>query len=156
MRHPEREIKDKKTIEALLKDKDVGRIATVNRKGYPVIKPVNFVYLDGKVYIHSSKKGEKAGDIRRGSPVCFELDEPIAYVPAKGAACSANYFFRSVIIKGAAAMLTDRDKKLKILERLMEKYQPEGGYGAIPEEALRKTAVIEISIREISGKERLG
>jgi len=45
---------------------------------------------------------------------------------------------------------------LKVLERLMEKYQPEGGYGAIPEEALKKTAIIEISIREMTGKERLG
>ena len=38
----------------------------------------------------------------------------------------------------------------------MEKYQPEGGYGAIPEEILKKTAVIEISIQEITGKEKLG
>ena len=156
MRHAERKIKDKETIEALLKYKDVGRIATINRQGFPVIKPVNFVYLDGKIYIHSSKKGEKSDDIRRGSPVCFELDEPIAFVAAKGPACAANYFFRSVIIKGTAAQLTDRDKKRKVLERLMEKYQPEGGYGAIPEEVLKKTAVIEISIREITGKERLG
>jgi nitroimidazol reductase NimA-like FMN-containing flavoprotein (pyridoxamine 5'-phosphate oxidase superfamily) len=156
MRHPERKINDRETIETLLKHKDVGRIATINRKGFPVIKPVNFVYLGGKIYIHSSKKGEKSEDIRRGSPVCFELDEPIAYVHAKGSACTANYFFRSVIVKGTAVLLTDRDKKLEVLERLMEKYQPEGGYGAVSEEALRKTAVIEISIKEITGKERLG
>jgi nitroimidazol reductase NimA-like FMN-containing flavoprotein (pyridoxamine 5'-phosphate oxidase superfamily) len=49
-----------------------------------------------------------------------------------------------------------RRKKLKILERLMEKYQPEGGYGEILEEILKKTAVIEISIQEITGKENLG
>jgi len=27
----------------------VGRVATINRKGYPVIKPVNYVYWDGKI-----------------------------------------------------------------------------------------------------------
>ena len=52
--------------------------------------------------------------------------------------------------------MSDPDKKLRILEKLMEKYQPEGGYGGIPEEILKKTAVIEISIQEITGKERLG
>ena len=156
MRHPERKIKDKKTIEALLKYKDVGRIATVNPKGYPVIKPVNFIYWDGKIYIHSSTKGEKIRDILRGSPVCFEVDEPIAYVASKGPACTANYYYRSVIVKGTAVLLKERDRKLKILERLMEKFQPEGGYGAIQKEVLRKTAIIEISIREITGKERLG
>jgi nitroimidazol reductase NimA-like FMN-containing flavoprotein (pyridoxamine 5'-phosphate oxidase superfamily) len=156
MRHPERKIKDKETIEALLKYKNVGRIATVNLKGFPVIKPVNFVYWDGKIYIHSSTKGEKIRDILRGSPVCFELDEPIAYVVAKGRACSANYYYRSLIVKGTAILLKDRERKLKILEKLMEKFQPEGGYGAIPQEVLKKTAIIEISINEITSKERLG
>ncbi len=156
MRHPEREIKDKETMTAMLERSPFGRIATVNPKGFPVIKPVNFLYRDGKIYIHSSKKGEKVRDIRRGSPVCFEVDEPIAYVAAKGPACTANYYYRSVIIKGRAVLVKDEDRKLEILDRLMEKYQPEGGYEAIPEEALKKTAIIEISIKEVTGKERLG
>ncbi|MDO9350262.1 MAG: pyridoxamine 5'-phosphate oxidase family protein, partial [Deltaproteobacteria bacterium] len=81
---------------------------------------------------------------------------PIAYVGAKGPACTANYYYRIIIVKGRATLERNRSKKLKILERLMEKYQPEGGYEAIPEEALKKTAIIEISIREMTGKERLG
>jgi hypothetical protein len=68
----------------------------------------------------------------------------------------AGYYYRSIIIKGKANLLDKSGEKLKILERLMEKYQPEGGYGAISEEALKKTAIIEISIREMTGKERLG
>jgi nitroimidazol reductase NimA-like FMN-containing flavoprotein (pyridoxamine 5'-phosphate oxidase superfamily) len=156
MRHPEREIKDRETITALLEKSLVGRIATVNRRGIPVIKPVNFLYWNGKFYIHSSLKGEKLQDIRRGSPVCFEVDEPIAYVAARETACSANYYFRSIIIKGKAGLVRQETKKLEILERLMEKYQPERGYGNIPEEILKKTAIIEISIQEITAKERLG
>ncbi len=156
MRHPEREMKDLETMKAILERSQIGRMATINRKGFPVIKPVNFLYWDGKIYLHSSKKGEKIKDIRRGSPVCFEVDEPIAYVMAKGPACKASFYYRSIIIKGKAALVNHRVKKLKILERLMEKYQPEGGYGEILEEVLKKTAVIEISIQEIMGKENLG
>ncbi len=156
MRHPERELKDRETIGAVLEKACVGRIATVNQKGFPVIKPVNFLYLDEKIYLHSSKKGEKIKDIRRGSPVCFEIDEPIAYVSAKGSACKATYYYRSIIIKGKASLVNHRVKKLEILERLMEKYQPEGGYGGFPEDVLKKTAVIEISIEELTGKENLG
>ena len=84
------------------------------------------------------------------------MDEPIAYVLAKGSACKASYYYRSIIIKGKATLVNPRVKKLKILERLMEKYQPEGGYGGILEEVLKKTAVIEISIQEITAKENLG
>ena len=156
MRHPERELRERETIIAMLEKSAVGRIATVNQKGFPVIKPVNFLYLDGRIYLHSSKKGEKMKDIRRGSPVCFEVDEPIAYVLGKESACKASYYYRSIIIKGKASLVSHRVEKLKILERLMEKYQPEGGYGEILEETLKKTAVIEISIQEMTGKEHLG
>jgi hypothetical protein len=38
----------------------------------------------------------------------------------------------------------------------MEKYQPEEGYGEFEEEVLNKTAVIEISVEEITSKENLG
>ena len=156
MRHSERELKDRETIIAMLEKSNVGRMATVNQEGFPIIKPVNFLYRDGKIYLHSSKKGEKIKDIRRGSPICFEVDEPIAYVGTTGPACTASYYYRSIIIKGKALLVRDRSKKLEILERLMNKYQPEGGYGGISEEVLEKTAVIEISINEITAKENLG
>jgi hypothetical protein len=156
MRHPERELKNSETMIALLERSSVGRIATVNKKGIPVIKPVNFLYLDGKIYVHSSMKGEKIKDIQRGSPVCFEVDQPIAYVTASQSACQASYYYRSIIIKGEATFVKDRDKKIKVLEKMMEKYQPEGNYGEIPLEILKKTAVIEILIKEIAGKENLG
>ena len=156
MRKPERELKDKKTINALLERSQVGRIATVNRKGFPVIKPVNFVYWEGKVYVHSSTRGEKIDDIRRGSRVCFEVDEPVAYMATQGSACAAGFYYRSIIVKGKAGLVKEQDKKMAILERLMEKYQPEGGFGEIEEGIFKKTAVIEIVIEEMTGKEKLG
>ena len=110
---------------AMLEQSPVGRMATINQKGIPVIKPVNFLYWDGKIYIHSSMKGEKIEDIQRGSPVCFEVDEPIAYVMAGKVPAKPGYYYRSIIIKGKASFVKDPHKKIKILERMMEKYQPE-------------------------------
>jgi nitroimidazol reductase NimA-like FMN-containing flavoprotein (pyridoxamine 5'-phosphate oxidase superfamily) len=156
VRHPERALEKSETLIALLEQSPVGRMATVSRKGFPVIKPVNFLYWNGKIYIHSSTKGEKMEDIRRGSPVCFEVDEPIAYVAARGSACKASYYYRSVIVKGKASLVNQKEKKLKILERLMEKYQPEGDYGEILGDVLKRTSVIEISVHEMTGKENLG
>ena len=156
MRHPERELNNRETMTAMLERSPVGRIATINQKGFPVIKPVNFLYLDGRVYLHSSTKGEKIEDIQRGSPVCFEVDEPIAYVIASTSACRASYYYRSILVKGKAAFVKDRDKKVKILRRMMAKYQPEKNDGGMPEEILERTAVIEILIKEITGKENLG
>jgi hypothetical protein len=156
MRDRDSELKNGETIIAMLESSLIGRMATINQRGFPVIKPVTFLYWNGKIYLHSSTKGEKISDIRRGSSVCFEVDKPIAYVMAMGPACSSSYYYRSIIVKGRAAIVSQPDKKLKILERLMEKYQPEGGYGGVTEEILKKTAVIEISIQEMTGKENLG
>jgi len=156
MRHPERELKNRETIIAILERSPVGRIATVNQKGFPVIKPVNFLYLDGRIYFHSSTKGEKIEDIQRGSPVCFEVDEPVSYVVASPSACQASYYYRSILIKGKAAFVKDRKRKGKILDRMMDKYQPERNDGEMPEEILEKTSVIEILVDEITGKENLG
>ena len=156
MRHPERELRDQATIAAILRNAHVGRMATINRGGMPVIKPVNFLYYDGRVYIHSSQKGEKVEDIRRGSPVCFEVDEPIAYRTAGEMGCKAGYYYRSIIIKGEGSFIEERDRKKKILQVMMEKYQPEHSDWKFEEEILRKTAVIEIQIKEITGKENLG
>jgi len=156
MRHPERELKNRETIIAILERSPVGRIATVNQRGFPVIKPVNFLYLDGRIYFHSSTKGEKIEDIQRGSPVCFEVDEPVSYVVASPSACQASYYYRSILIKGKAAFVKDRNKKGKILDRMIDKYQPERNDGEMPEEILEKTSVIEILVDEITGKENLG
>ena len=156
MRHPERELRDEETIGAILRQALIGRMATVNRKGVPVIKPLNFLYSDGKIYIHSSMKGEKIRDIQRGSPVCFEVDEPIAYRAAGEWACKAGYYYRSIVIKGKARFVKERQKKMMILEKMMEKYQPEKGFGEFGDDVLTKTAIIEISVKEITGKENLG
>ncbi len=156
MRRPERKLKDQETIDAILRQAPVGRIATVNQKGIPIIKPVNFLHLDGKIYIHSSMKGEKIRDIQRGSPICFEVDQTIAYVVASQTPCKASYYYRSVIIKGKSALVKDLQKKVQILSKMMEKYQPEGNDGEISAEILKKTEVIEILIEEITGKENLG
>jgi len=95
-------------------------------------------------------------DIRRGSRICFEVDEPIAYVLAKGSACSSTYFYRSIIVKGKGHLVNQREKKLTILKKMMEKYQPEGGYDEFPQAMVQKTAVVEISIEELTGKQHLG
>ncbi len=156
MRRPEKELKDPETIRAILERSEVGRMATVNEKGFPVIKPVNFLYFGNRIYLHSSRKGEKVEDIHRRSPVCFEVDTPIAYVTASKTACQADYYYRSIVVKGKATFVKDRKKKTRVLKKMMEKYQPEGDCDEVSSEILEKTAVIEISIQEMTAKENFG
>lgn len=143
------------SIIGLLRTTHVGRLGTVGRDGYPMIKPLNFVYDGMKIYFHSAKEGEKIEDIVRDGRICFESDAPLGYNEARSQPCEATYFYRSVIIKGRAALVTDEGERLHAFKLLMDKYQPGGGYGAFRDDKLRITAVIRIDIEEMTGKENI-
>jgi len=156
MRRKKKEIGCSKIIDDLLASCPVGRLGTNGKDGYPRIKPLNFVYLNGKIYFHSAKEGEKIDDIARDSRVAFEIDEPIGYVKSNDNPCSAKYLYRSLMIRGKAAIVTDEKESLLALRSLMEKYQPEGGYRDFLPEKLNVTAVVRIDIEEVTGKEDVG
>ena len=153
MRRYKKEIKDPAAIKELLDTAQAGRLGTVSADGSPMIKPVNFVYDQGRIYFHTSLEGEKMEDIRRDSRVVFEVDQPIAYVKGGPNPCSAKYLYKSVIIKGRASVCEDREEKSHALKCLMKKHQPGGDYGDFPEEKLAITGVVRIDILEITGKE---
>jgi nitroimidazol reductase NimA-like FMN-containing flavoprotein (pyridoxamine 5'-phosphate oxidase superfamily) len=156
MRKANKEIKDVSVIIQLLQNCHVGRLGTNGNDGYPVVKPLNFVYHDGKIYFHTALSGEKIEGLKRDNRVCFEVDLPIAYVKAKNQPCEAAYLYRSVIIRGRASFVEDVEEKLFALTCLMKKYQPGGGFGDFPEEKLARTGVVRIDIGEMKGKEDLG
>ena len=156
MRKANKEIKDLSVITRLLETCHVGRLGTNGKNGYPIVKPLNFVYQDGKIYFHTALAGEKIDDIKRDDRVCFEVDLPISYVKAKNQPCEAAYLYQSVIIRGRASFVEDRKEKLFALTCLMKKYQPEGGFGDIPEGKMARTGVVRIDIEEMKGKEDLG
>ena len=153
MRVRKKEIRDTSVIAGLLRESAVGRLGTRGSDGYPMIKPLNFVYLNGHIYFHSAREGEKIEDIRRDSRVCFEVDLPMGYVKSDSSPCKAGYHYRSVIIRGQASIVEEKEEKLSALRGLMEKYQPEDGYGGFPEEKLALTAIVRIGIDEMTGKE---
>ncbi|HXY55089.1 MAG TPA: pyridoxamine 5'-phosphate oxidase family protein [Nitrospirota bacterium] len=156
MRQSKKEIKDKNLLVDLLNTCHIGRLGTVGKDGYPMVKPLNFAYCDNTIYFHTAQEGEKIDDIRRDSRVCFEVDLPIALVRTDGSPCKAEYLYRSVIIRGRARIIEDESERRRALKSLMEKYQPEGGYGDFSEEKLKITGVVRIDIEEMTGKEDLG
>jgi hypothetical protein len=156
MRKEKKEIRNRAVIDKLLNTCPVGRLGTLGKDGSPRIKPLNFVYLDGTIYFHSAKEGEKIDDISRDDRVVFEIDEPMGYVKGDINPCSARFLYQSIMVKGKAVVVDDVAERLLALRSLMEKYQPEGGYGEFLPEKLAITAVVRIDIEEISGKEDIG
>lgn len=157
MRKLNKKITDIAVIIDILDSCHTGRLGTVGADGWPMVKPLNFVYHDGRIYFHCAMEGEKLDDIRRDNRVCFEVDLPIAYVKGtRENPCRAEYLYRSLIARGRAAIVTERRERLLALDLLMGKYQPEEEFGPYPEEKLALTCIVRIDIEDLSGKEDLG
>jgi uncharacterized protein len=156
------EIKSKQKIKEFLDVEHIGRIASIDEDGYPQIIPMNFVFLNDAIYMHSHTKGEKLGNIRRNHKVGFEVDRELEFLPSyfedPKDASLADTLYISVVIKGTASVVIEKNEKTLALNGLMKKYQPEGGYEPIrPEmDVLDEVAVIKIISDSIRGKYKIG
>ncbi|WP_298271508.1 pyridoxamine 5'-phosphate oxidase family protein [Geobacter sp.] len=157
MRKANKRITEFSLLVELLHRCHVGRLGTVGRDGWPMVKPLNFAWHEGRIYFHCAPEGEKLDEIRHEERVCFEADLPIAYV--KGAPdnpCRAEYLYRSVIIRGRARLVTEAAEKVLALDALMKKYEPGASFAPYREEKLAITGIVRIDVEEMVGKEELG
>src|ERR687895_1001054 len=156
------EIQSKDKIINFLNSQQVGRIASLDSNGYPQIIPMNFVYHDGAIYMHSHPFGEKLDNIRRNPNVGFEVDQHICFLPSyyfhPTDASQADTLYISVVIKGTAVIVEDNEEKAKALNGLMEKYQKEGKYEVLDPfmPSVHEVAVIKIIPKEMRGKYKIG
>jgi nitroimidazol reductase NimA-like FMN-containing flavoprotein (pyridoxamine 5'-phosphate oxidase superfamily) len=156
------QIKSYDKVKEFLNDEHVGRISSIDDNGYPQIIPMNFVFLDDAVYMHSHVKGEKLDNIKRNNKVGFEVDRELEFLPSyfedpKNASL-ADTLYISIVIKGIASLVSDREEKTLALNGLMKKYQPEGMYDPIQSNmrVLDGVAVIKIIPEILHGKYKIG
>ncbi|MBI5679715.1 MAG: pyridoxamine 5'-phosphate oxidase family protein [Methanobacterium sp.] len=151
MRRNDKEIKDKSTIERILNDAQVCRIALCN-DNKPYIVPMNFGFKDNYIYIHSACEGRKIDIIKENNNVCFEVDIKHELVKSDKT-CNWGMKYYSVIGFGKARFINDNNKKKEILNIIMQKYsentQKTFEYS---DSTLNKTALIQIKIEHITGK----
>ena len=156
------EIKSKEKIIEFLSSQQTGRISSIDENGYPQIIPMNFVFINDVVYMHSHIKGEKLENIKRNQKVGFEVDKSLEFLPSYFSdptdASLADTLYISVVIKGNASIILDKEEKTTALNGLMKKYQPEGGYEPIKPEmdVLDEVVVIKIVPESLRGKYKIG
>ncbi len=148
MRRKEREIKDQKEIENILKACSVCRLAMVDGDK-PYLVPMNFGYRDGALYLHSAREGKKIELIKKNPEICFEVDEIVRFRKAK-LACDWGVEYKSVIGSGKAVFLTGPEEKRRAFDIIMAQYSDEAfDYS---DNMLEKTLVIKIEIETMTGK----
>ncbi len=157
------EIKSKEKIKEFLNQEHVGRIASIDKNGFPQIIPMNFVFLNDAIYMHSHTKGEKLDNIKKNQKVGFEVDRELEFLPSyfedPNDASLADTLYISVVIKGTGKIVEDKKEKTLALNGLMKKYQPEGFYEPInPQmQVVDEVAIIKVTPTEsFRGKYKIG
>ena len=160
--HKKLEIKSKEKIIEFLGSQQTGRIASIDESGFPQIIPMNFVFINDTVYMHSHIRGEKLDNIRRNQKAGFEVDRSLEFLPSYFSdptdASLADTLYISVVIKGNASIVSNKEEKTIALNGLMKKYQPEGGYEPIKPDMdlLKGVEVIKIIPESLRGKYKIG
>ncbi len=156
------QIKSHEKVKEFLHQEHVGRISSIDENGFPQIIPMNFVFLNDTVYMHSHVRGEKLDNISRDNKVGFEVDKELEFLPSyfedPHNASLADTLYISVVIKGISSLVSDREEKTLALNALMEKYQPEGQYDPLESHmrVLDAVSVIKITPKTLHGKYKIG
>ena len=150
MRRNDREIKDRKNIDGIIRRCRVCRLA-MSDDDQPYIVPLNFGYDGHFLYFHAAPEGRKIDIIKRNNRVGFEVDILHDIVTAEQA-CKWGAKYESVMGSGTAEIVDDLEAKKEALEWIMRQYG--NGVWDFKEEILKKTVVLRVRILEITGKAR--
>ena len=150
MRKTEREIANRAAIDAVIRRCRVCRLGLTDGVE-PYIVPLCFGYDGRALYFHCAREGRKLEILRRNDRVCFEFDIDEGLVEAEQA-CGWSIRYQSVMGVGRARLVEEPEAQRRALARVMAQYS-DRGYTQFPDATLARTAVIEVAIERISGKQ---
>lgn len=150
MRRADRKMDDEQVLE-LLQRGEYGVLSLIDPAGNPYGVPLNFAFVEGKVYVHAALEGKKLQCIGHNPSVCFTVVGSTEVLPDK---FSTRY--ESVMVFGRATVIDPSPEKDEALLALVRKYSRdfmEKGMAYIHSDKA-KTAVVRIVPEEITGKKR--
>ena len=149
MRRFKQQLTDDQIAEVLKRGK-TGVLAVIGDEGYPYTVPINYVYANGRIYMHSATAGHKIDALRACDKASFCVIDADDVVPAD---YSTN--FRSVVAFGRARIMEDAAEKETALRLLGDKYNPNQPE-ALDQEVAKGFArlhMIELAIEHVTGKQ---
>jgi nitroimidazol reductase NimA-like FMN-containing flavoprotein (pyridoxamine 5'-phosphate oxidase superfamily) len=160
MRRKEFEVRDGKLIEEVLRTTEIGYLTFNGPDGWPRVTPLNFVF-DGRILWHGAIAGERFECLKTDPRATFVAVSVQLYLPShfvsEENATAATAAFKSVQVRGRCTSVEDPDEKCAILNRLMEKYQPEGRYKKVsPQDPLYKKVLLATGVYALGAEEVVG
>jgi uncharacterized protein len=147
------------TVDAFVRERELGRLITVSPGGLPHVGLYPFAYQGSTIEVHLNRADEQLADLRAGGRCVFEVDEVLGTIPSYWVhpenAVMATAYHRTVIFDCNAMVSEDARALAEQQARLLARYQPEGGFRPVaPDDPLYRGAVAAIAaVRlEITGR----
>src|SRR5262249_29123100 len=119
-------------IARLVASQELGRLVTVGADGTPHIGLYPFIHDERAVDLHLVRTDEQVEELRARPACVFEVDEVLGVSPSywvhREYAGSATAYHRTVIFECVATVIEDPQAIAAQQRRLLDRYQPEGGY----------------------------
>lgn len=139
-------------IEFILNKHTSGVLAVNGDDGYPYTIPISYTYDNQQLFFHSANEGHKIDAIRNNAKVSFCVIDQDDVIQE-----TFTTHYRSVIVFGRAAIITDPNQRQLALESLVRKYSPdflEKGQQEI-RQAWDHVSIIAVTIEHKSGKSNI-
>jgi nitroimidazol reductase NimA-like FMN-containing flavoprotein (pyridoxamine 5'-phosphate oxidase superfamily) len=156
-RKRERGTYDRAVIDAILDEALVAHLGICDAQGRPIVIPTLHARSGDVVYCHGSAASRTLGSMATGAPACLTVTLLDGLVLARSVMHhSANY--RSAIILGTAAEVSDPGEKREALRAIVEHIVPgRWDHARGPtENEMSATSVLALPIDEFSAKVRTG
>jgi uncharacterized protein len=117
-------------LRAFLAGSYCGRTATIGRDGWPYVVPNLFVWMDERVFLHTARQpGHFLANVEFSDRACFEVDQPGETFPYGAVECDTSIAFRSAVVFGRIAIVSDAETKRRFFAAFMAKYAPQDSWG---------------------------
>jgi predicted FMN-binding regulatory protein PaiB len=153
-------------LERFVAAQEMGRLVTVGEDGMPHLGLYPFVREGAAIDLHLVRADEQVADLRARPRCLFEVDEVLGVIPSYWVhaeyAGSATAYHRTLIFECTAAVVETPAAVAAQQVRLLQRYQPEGGYRTLAVDdplyrgALAQLAAVRLTVERARVKFKLG
>ncbi len=149
MQRADKEVRDQGWIDTVLTKALFCHLA-INGDEYPYLVPMNFVWYNGQLILHSANEGEKIRSLRKDPRVTFAIEIDPELV-THATACGYGMRYRSVIGQGIARFVEEYEEKNNLIKVLSEKFTS-CQVDDFPPDKLAHVTVFVITPTSLTGK----
>jgi nitroimidazol reductase NimA-like FMN-containing flavoprotein (pyridoxamine 5'-phosphate oxidase superfamily) len=142
-------VESRDEMEDLLCEESVGYLG-LSMDGQPYVVPLNYAYLEGKIYFHCALTGKKLDCIRANPQVSFTVARQTGRVREHAGQDPCHVDSDSVICTGVARIVETPEERQPILDAFNRRFHPDAE--PISLERAARCGAVEIVLTEMTGR----